>query len=79
MVHGKTVNVAIIGNNFQKGATIRLDQGTATIPVTVTAMIPPSKIAGVAKVPASARGRWTLVVRNPDGGECIRANAIIIR
>lgn len=78
MMHGKTVNVAIIGNNFQKGATVRLDQGTATIPVTVTAIIPPSKITGVVSVPASARGRWSLAIRNPDGGECVRANAIII-
>ncbi|MCQ8894118.1 MAG: PKD domain-containing protein [Methanolinea sp.] len=78
MVHGQTVKMAIIGNYFQAGATARMEQGYSTIPVTVTTVIPPSKIAGVATIPASARGRWTLVVKNPDGGECSRVNAATI-
>jgi PKD repeat protein len=78
MARGKTVKVAIIGNYFQKGASARLTQGTKTIPVTITAITPPSKIAGIVTVPSSAKGKWALTVRNPDGGECSRANAIIV-
>jgi len=78
MVHGKTVNVAIIGNYFQKGATAALVQGAVTIPVKIKSLIPPSKIAGSAAIPASARGKWSIVINNPDGGTCTRANAITI-
>lgn len=78
MVHGKTVNVAILGNYFQKGATARLVQGGAGIPITIKTLTPPSKIAGSVTVPSSARGKWSVVVNNPDGGSCTRANAVTI-
>ncbi len=78
MVHGKTVNVAILGNYFQNGATARLVQGSATIPITIKTLTPPSKIAGTIPVPSSARGKWSIVVNNPDGGTCTRANAVTI-
>ncbi|MDI9634069.1 MAG: kelch repeat-containing protein [Methanolinea sp.] len=75
---GTRTNVAIIGNNFQKGAYAKLFQGSSSIPVTVTTISPPTKIAGYVNVPPSARGIWSISVRNPDGGECTRFNAITI-
>ncbi|MCU0632310.1 MAG: PKD domain-containing protein [Methanolinea sp.] len=78
IIHGKTINVAIIGNYFQKGATAKLVQGAVTIPVKIKTLTPPSKIAGSVTIPASARGKYSLVVTNPDGGTCTRANAITI-
>ena len=78
MVHGKTVNVAIIGKYFQTGATAKLVWGTVTIPVKIKTLTPPSKIAGSVTIPAPARGKYSLVVTNPDGGTCTRANVITI-
>jgi len=78
MVHGKTVKVAILGNYFQKGATATLVQGAVTIPVKITSLTPPSKVAGSVTIPAFARGKWGVVVHNPDGGTCTRANAVTI-
>lgn len=78
LVRGKRTNVAIIGNNFQKGASAKLFQGSSLIPITVTAITPPTKIAGYVSVPSSARGAWSISVKNPDGGECTRFNVITI-
>jgi large repetitive protein len=77
-VHGTTANMAILGNYFQNGMTVKLVQGTTIIPVTVNTLTPPSRIAASVTIPSSARGKWNLVASNTDGGECTRLNAYTI-
>lgn len=78
MVRGKASGVVILGNYFQKGATVQLVQGGSTIPISVTGISPPSKISGKVAVPLSARGKWSVILNNPDGGISTRPNAITI-
>lgn len=78
LVHGRTMNVAILGNHFQRGATARLVKGGTILPVTIRTLTPPTTIAGSVAIPGGARGKWSIVVKNPDGGTCTRANAVTI-
>lgn len=71
------VKLAILGNNFQNGATASLVKGTATLPVITTGVTTPSRITATATIPRHHRkltGRWDLVVTNLDGGIGVRTN-----
>ena len=74
--HGTTMNIAVLGNYFQNGVTAKLRQGSVTIPVTVKSVTPPSRIAGSVSIPASARGRWNIVITNTDGGQGTGVNVL---
>jgi len=79
LIRGRTTNMAITGNYFQRGATVRLVNGGSIIPMKIKILTPPSKIGGSVTVPSSARGKYSVVITNPDGGTCTRANAVTIK
>jgi hypothetical protein len=76
--HGTTINIAILGNYFQNGVTANLQQGSTTIPVTIKTVTLPSRIAGSVSIPASARGKWNIVITNIDGGQGTGINAMSV-
>jgi hypothetical protein len=73
-----SVSVDVQGEGFLEGATLKLDNGTATIAATNVVVVSSTEITASFGLFFSAAGPYNVTVTNPDNGQATIANGFTV-